>query len=158
MKKTCLLAVAGVAFCAVASAADNPFSQFKGKMKPGLYEHKMEMDMSGMKGMPPGMGNMGKQAFTTQRCLTQEDIDKGQMGRGGRDGKAPENCEVSNFKMSGNTATYTMACTKPKMSADNTITFTGDGYKMDMKMAMDQGGQMMNMSQHLESKYLGACK
>ena len=158
MKNACLLAIASVTVCAMALAADNPFSQFKTKMKPGLYEHKMEMDMSEMmKGMPPGMGNMGKQSFTTQRCLTQEDIDKGHMSRG-RDGKAPENCDVTNFKMSGNTASYTMTCTKPKMTADNKVTFTGDGYKMDMKMAMDRDGQMMNLSQHLESKYLGACK
>ena len=154
MKKTCLLAIASVTVCAMASAADNPFSQFKGKMKPGMYEYQMEMDMSGMKGMPPGMG---KQSMTFQKCLTQEDIDKGQMGRGGRDGKAPENCEVTNFSMSGNTASYTMTCSKPKMSADNKITFSGDGYKMDMKMAMDQGGQMVNMNQHMEGKRTGDC-
>ncbi len=155
MKKACLLAVAGMTICAVASAADNPFSQFKGKMKPGLYEYRMEMDMSGMKGMPPGMGKMTPPPFS--KCLTQEDIDKGQMGRG-REGKASENCEVSNFKMSGNTATYTMTCTKPKkMTADNKVTFTSDGYKIDIKMAMDQGGQMVDMNQHMESRYLGEC-
>jgi hypothetical protein len=157
MKKTCLLAIASVTVCAMASAADNPFSQFKGKMKPGMYEYKMDMDMGQMKGMPPGMPT--KHSMTFEKCLTQEEIDKGQMGRGGgRDGKAPENCDVSDFKMSGNTATYTTVCTKPKMSAENKITFAADGFKMDMKMAMDQGGQMMNMNQHMESKYLGACK
>jgi hypothetical protein len=155
MKKACLLAAAGMTICAAASAADNPFSQFKGKMKPGLYEYRMETDMSGMKGMPPGMGKMSPPPFS--KCLTQEEIDKGQMGRG-REGKAPENCDVSNFNMSGNTASYTMTCSKPKMSADNKITFSSDGFKMDMKMAMDQGGQMMNMNQHMESKYLGPCK
>jgi hypothetical protein len=155
MKKACLLAVAGVTLCAVASAADNPFSQFKGKMKEGMYEYKMEMDMSGMKGMPAGMG---KQNMTFQKCLTQADIDKGQMGRGGRDGKMPEACEVKNFNMSGNTASYTMTCKEPKMSADNKIAFSNDGFKMDMKMAMEQGGQMMNMNQKMEGRYLGPCK
>lgn len=155
MKRTCLIAVAGVALCAAATASANPFSQFKGKMKEGMYEYKMEMDMSGVKGMPAGMG---KQNTTFQKCLTQKDIDQGQVGRGGRDGKMPESCEVKNFNMSGNTASYTMICKEPKMSADNKITFANDGFKMDMKMAMDQGGQMMNMNQKMEGRYLGPCK
>jgi hypothetical protein len=155
MKKACLIAVAGVAVCTMATAADNPFSQFKGKMKEGMYEYKMEMDMSGMPGLPPGMG---KQTTTFSKCLTQNDIDKGQMGRGGRDGKMPESCEVKNFNMSGNTATYTMTCKEPKMSTDNKITFNDNNFKMDMKMAMDQGGQMMNMNQKMEGKYMGPCK
>jgi hypothetical protein len=81
------------------------------------------------------------------------------MGRGARDGKMPENCEVKNFNMSGNTATYTMECKGERpMKADNKITFASDGYKMDMKMQMTQGGQAMNMAQHMEAKYLGPCK
>ena len=158
MKKATLLAFAAMAAYAVgAAAADNLFSQFKGKMKPGMYEYKMDMDMGQIPGMPAGMPT--KHSMTFQKCLTQQEIDKGQMGRGaGRDGKAPENCDVSDFKMSGNTATYTMTCTKPKMSAENKIMFAADGFKMDMKMAMDQGGHMMNMNQHMEGKYLGDCK
>jgi hypothetical protein len=154
MKTIGLLAIACLAFPAAAIA--NPLDQLKGKMKDGLYEYKMEMDMGAVPGLPPGMG---KQNMTFQKCVTPEDIEKGQMGRGGgRDGKAPESCEVKNFKMSGNTASYTMVCKNPPMSADNQITFVADGFKMDMKMAMNQGGQMMNMTQRMEGKYLGACK
>ena len=155
MRNACLLAAACTAFAASIACA-GPFDQFKGKMKEGLYEYKMEMDMGQVPGMPPGMG---KQNMTFQKCVTSQDIEKGQMGRGPRDGKAPENCEIKNFNMSGNTATYTMECKKPnEMTADNKITFTADGMKMDMKMAMNQGGRMMNMNQHMESKYLGPCK
>ena len=85
-------------------------------------------------------------------------IEKGKVGRG-RDGKMPENCEIKNFNMSGNTASYTTVCTgNPQMTIDNKVTFADNGYKMDMKMAMNQGGQVMNMTQHMESRYLGACK
>ena len=155
MKSARPLAV--VVACACTAAAAGPFDQFKGKMKEGLYEYKMEMDMGQVPGMPPGMG---KQNMTFQKCLTPQDIEKGQMGRGaGRDGKMPENCEVKNFTMSGNTASYTMVCKPPnEMTADNKITFASDGFKMDMKMSMNQGGRMMNMNQHMESKYLGPCK
>jgi hypothetical protein len=138
-------------------AAAGPFDQFKGKMKEGMYEYKMEMDMGQMPGMPAGMSP--KQNMSFQKCLTAQDIEKGEMGRGARDGKMPENCEVKNFNMSGNTATYTMECKGERpMKADNKITFASDGYKMDMKMQMTQGGQAMNMAQHMEAKYLGPCK
>jgi hypothetical protein len=148
-----LAVAAAVAFCCSASA--NPFEGLKAKTKAGLYEYKMEMDMGAIPGMPPGMG---KQNHTFQRCLTQEEIDKGQMGRG-RDGKMPENCEVRDFKMSGNTASYTTECKgEHAMKVDNKVTFTGDGYDMDMKMAMTQGGQTMNMHQKMNARYLGACK
>ena len=142
------------AIAAPAWAADNPFEAFKGKVKEGMYEYKMEMDMGQMPGLPPGMG---KQSFTMQHCVTAQDIEKGRMGKG-RDGKMPENCEIKNFKMSGNTASYTMICKGgPDMTADNVITFRSDGYSMEMKMAMDRGGQVMNMKQHMEGKYLGPC-
>jgi Protein of unknown function (DUF3617) len=152
MNATRLLGVACVAALCTTAMADNPFEAFKGKVKEGMYEYKMEMDMSGM-GMPAGMG---KQNMTFQKCITRQDIEKGQMGRAGRDGKMPEGCEFKNFTQSGNTATYTMTCNN--MSADNRITFTPDGFNMDMKMAMNQNGKAMNMTQHMESKYLGACK
>ncbi len=153
MKAPILLPLACLAaFAAV--AADNPFEAFKGKMKEGLYEYKMEMDMGAMPGMPPGMK---PQNMTFQHCVTAKDIEKGSVGKG-RDGKMPENCEIKNFNMSGNTATYTMVCKgKQDMSADNRITFANDGFKMDMKMAMNHGGQVMNMNQKMEGKYLGPC-
>ncbi len=154
MKKISMIALVSVAVSGMALAA-GPFDQFKGKMKEGLYEYKMDMDMGQVPGMPAGMG---KQSHTFQHCVSADDIGKGQMGKSGRD-KMPENCEVKNFKMSGNTADYTMVCKGgPDMTTDNHITFKSDGYNMDMKMAMNENGHAMNMSQHMEAKYLGACK
>jgi len=94
-----------------------------------------------------------------QHCLRHEDIEKGGISKG-RDGKGmPENCKIENMKMSGNTASYTMVCKGgPDMTADNVVTFGSDGYKMDMKMAMNQGGRMMNMTQHMDAKYMGPCR
>ncbi len=153
LKKTLLAAAFAAAFSAAAYAG--PFDGFKGKMKDGLYEYKMEMDMGSMPGMPPGMG---KQAHTFQNCVSQKDIEDGGFGKS-KDRKQPENCEIKNMKMSGNTATYTMECKgDPAMKADNKITFTNDGFNMDMKMAMNQGGQVMNMTQKMEGRYLGPCK
>ena len=161
--KTRFLATAA---CAVAIAAPTvalaQFEAFKDKVKPGLYEYKMDMDMGQVPGMPPGMG---KQSHTMKNCVTQKDVDKGSMS-GGDKSRMPENCQVKDFKMSGNTATYTMACKGSSngkgppmdMTADNRITFRDGGYVMDMKMAMNQAGQPMNMTQHIEGRYLGPCE
>jgi hypothetical protein len=155
---------AAASFAFAAHAADNPFEAFKGKVKPGLYEYKTEMDMGAIPGMPPGMG---KQSNTIQHCVTTEDVEKGKMGGGGPRGQGmPANCEMKDLKMSGNTATYKMVCTgEHAMSAENTITFRDGGYTLDMVMDMQnmgarQGspGAPMHMKSHIESKYLGACK
>ena len=144
-------AIVAGAFSAAAFAA-GPFDQFKGRMKEGMYETTMEMEMPGM---PAGMG---RQNMKFQKCVTAEDIESGQVGKG-RDGKAPDNCEVKNFTMSGNNASYTTVCKgDPEMTADTRIAFNDGGYKMDMRMAMNQGGQVMNMTQHMEGRYLGPCK
>jgi hypothetical protein len=143
------------AFALTAAAADSPFSAFKGKMKEGMYEYKMDMDMGAVPGMPPGMG---KQTRTFQHCVTSEDIHRGEVSKSERNGGAPKDCEVKDFKMSGNTATYKMVCTgQHQMTSENRITFEGNGYTMDMKMAMNEGGRPMNMTQHMQARYLGAC-
>ncbi len=150
--KTILVLAAALA--ATGALAQSPADAMKGKMKPGLYSYKMEMDMGQVPGMPAGMG---KQTMNMQHCVTPQDIEKGQVGKG-RDGKAASNCEMKDFKMSGNTATYKMVCKgEGSMTADNTITFVADGFNMNMKMAMDQGGRQMNMTQKMEGRYLGPC-
>ncbi len=149
MKKIAVAVVCLAATCAFTG----PFDAFKGKVKPGLYEMKMDMDMSGNPNIPP---QYAKQSHTMQHCVTEQDLEKGAFSRG-RDGKSPDSgCEIKDMKTSGNSASYTMIC--PKMKADAQMTFTGSGYTMDMKMTMDQGkGGPMNVTQHMESKYIGPC-
>jgi hypothetical protein len=160
---TLRLATVAVAatFALAAHAADNPFEAFKGKVKPGLYEYKMDMDMGAVPGMPPGMG---KQSHTMQHCVTEEDVQKGDMSARDRNGKGmSDKCKVQDMKVSGNTATYKMVCTGgPDMTGENKIVFHGDGYTMDMTMDMQggrgpNGGGPMHMKQHVESKYIGPC-
>ena len=148
MKKIMLLAVAACFACPAALAG--PFDQVKGKMKPGMYEYKTDVDMGQMPGMPPGMS---KHSSTIQHCVTQESIDKGEVARGPRE---KGDCEIKNMNVSGNTATYNMEC--PNMKGEARMTFGGDGFKMDSTMAMNQGGRQMNMKQHMEAKYIGPCK
>ena len=144
-RNTAILALAALALPLAAQA------DLKGKMKEGLYEVKMEMEMPGM---PAGMG---KQSMTMQNCVTAKDIEQGQVGKAPN--QAPSDCEVKDFKMSGNTATYKTVCKgQTQMTADTSMTFRGDGYTMNTKVAMNQGGQTMNMTQKMEGRYLGPCK
>jgi hypothetical protein len=155
MKSNRLLVIAActaAGLAASAIAADNPFAAFKGKVKPGLYDYKMEMDMGNMPGMPPGMG---KQTMNMQNCVTPEQIERG--GWDNPKDRQRTDCEYRNFKMSGNSATYTMECKKPAMKADVAMVFGNDSFKMDMQMNMDHQGQPMKMNQKMEAKYVGPC-
>jgi hypothetical protein len=146
------LIAAFAATVSTAAVAAGPLDQIKGKMKPGLYDMKMEMEIPGM---PAGMG---KQTMNMQNCVTEKDIEQGSIGKSGKDGK-PDNCEVKNVKVSGNTASYTAECKgDPQVTADSTITFSDKGYTMTTRSAMKQGGQVMNMTQKVDSRYVGPCK
>lgn len=147
--------LAAAACCALASPAialaqDNPFAGMKGKMKEGQWEYIMKMSMPGMPG-----GGMTMPAF--RQCVTDAQIEKGGVGH--KEGKMPENCTVRNMKVSGNTASYTMECTKdPKMVSDVTMTFGGDTFTMKQSTTMDQGGQKMTMVNDISGKHVGPCK
>jgi hypothetical protein len=147
------IAIAGVFALAATSAFAGPFDAFKGRMKAGLYEMKMDMDMSGNPNIPP---QYAKQSHTIQHCVTEQDVEKGAFSQG-RDGKGQDpKCEIKDMKMSGDSATYSMVC--PKMQADAKMTFISGGYVMDMNMTMDQGGRPMTVKQHMESRLVGPCK
>ena len=142
----------------IALADDNPFAAFKGKMKAGQYDMSMEVDMGNMPGVPAGMA---KQNRKFSHCLKQEDIDKGALNKGS-DGKGmPDNCKVSDFRMSGNTASYRLECTgEDAMSMDAQITFVSAGYDMamQMKIGTGKGEPPVKMSQKWQARYTGACK
>jgi uncharacterized protein DUF3617 len=144
MNKLSIAAIAALACCGTAFAG--PFDQLKGKMKEGLYEYKMDMEMPGMP------GGMGKQSHTMQHCVSAKDIEGGDFAKGAQ----KSNCEFQDVKVSGNNASYRMVC--PEMTADTKMSFRDNGFVSDMKMSMKQGGQVMNMTQHMEGKYLGPCK
>jgi hypothetical protein len=161
MKRCIPVLAACCAIAAFSAHADMP--NFKGKMKAGEYEYTMSMEMGAMPGMPAGMQGMKMPGTTFKQCITQQQIDEGnqaamgQRAPGGKD--MPKDCQVKDMKMAGDTVTYKMSCTgQMKMDADVAMTFTGNGFKSQTKMKMEQQGQPMNMVSNMEAKYLGACK
>jgi uncharacterized protein DUF3617 len=148
MKRITVAAMAALMASGAVLAA-GPFDPIRGKMKEGMYEYKIDMDMAGMP------GGMGKHSTTVQHCVTAKDIEGGDFAKGNNN---PGKCEIKDMKASGSTADYKMVCTDPEMTSDNHIVFRDNGFAMDSKTSMKQQGQVMNMSQHMEGKYLGACK
>jgi hypothetical protein len=101
-------------------------------MKEGLWEVTVKMDMPGME-------------------------DPRKVASGNDQGSNA--CEVTNYKMQGNTATWNMSCKGPEqMTGTGTIKYEGDRYSGVNRMSMNQGKDTMQMTTNFSGRYLGACK
>jgi len=114
--------------------------------RDGRWEVSTEMDMPGMPmKMPP---------MKTTQCVTKEQADnpiqavpKGQQDK-------DSDCKVTDYKMVGNTVTWTMTCTgKNAMTGNGEIIYATDAYSGWMKMKT--GGTEMTMK--YTAKRLGDC-
>jgi hypothetical protein len=116
-------------------------------MRPGRWEMTMQMEMPGMPMAMPAMKNT--------RCVTQQEVDSPNRGLPSGPNNNPNECKVSDYKVSGSTVTWMMACMgQPSMTGTGELRFTGDAYDGLVKMTMDQQQQMtMKMS----GKRLGDC-
>jgi hypothetical protein len=120
--------------------------------RDGKWQVTMQMEMPGMPaGMPP---------FTTEQCLTREQVDDPQRAvpqqpqRGG----GQSDCKYEDYKLTGNKVTWTMRCTTPQpMTGSGEITYTENAYNGVMKMNMERGGQGMQMTMKMTGKRLGDC-
>ena len=113
--------------------------------RDGRWEVKTEMEMPGMPMKMPAM--------TTTQCITKEQAEDPQrsvpQGRG-----APNNCKVSDYKVTGNKVTWSMKCEGPDaMSGTGEITYGENTYDGVMKMVRE--GQTMTMK--YTGKRLGDC-
>jgi len=119
-------------------------------IKDGLWEITMKMKMDGM---PGG----GRPPQTMQHCVTPKDVkDPAAMNRSM---DKSSRCEMTDYKLQGNTATWKMACKgEGAMTGTGTATYSGTSYTTTTKMAMVRGGQTMNMTMAQTGKYLGPCK
>jgi len=117
-------------------------------VRPGRWEVTMQMQMPNSPIQMPEM--------KSTRCVTPEEskdpasaLPSGPSGRGGK-----SDCKVSDYKVSGNTVTWKMACTKPDaMTSTGEMTFTDDSYAGTMKMNAAQG----DMAMKIAGKRLGDC-
>ncbi len=118
-------------------------AQTESPMRAGNWEVTVKMNMAGM-AMPPT-----KQT----QCVTAEMLKDPQSaipkGPGGGD------CKLSDYKLSGSTATYKMVCTQPQpmtmvgeMKYSSSDAYTGT-------IQMDMSGQKVSMD--MDAKRVGDC-
>lgn len=143
-------------FCLMAFGARADLSQLTGKMKEGTYETTVSMSILGMEQFPQGVQMAPR---TTSRCFTREDVANGSQVLNPQNprGQSNSDCQIQNFAMSGNTATYRISCPNQRISLDGGITFTDNGYKGINSGVVDQGGRPVKVTLNFESKYVGAC-
>jgi uncharacterized protein DUF3617 len=143
MKNITFVATAIFAVLTVVAIAQSP-------IRPGRWEVTMQMQMAGSPIQMPEM--------KTTRCVTPEDakdparsMPTGPEGRGGQ----KSDCKMSDYKTSGNTATWKMVCTTPQpMTMTGEMTFTDDSYTGTMKSDTAQGQMTMKTA----GKRVGECK
>jgi hypothetical protein len=105
--------------------------------------------MSGVPGIPK---DHAKQSETRQRCMSEAEVAQGAV-------QSQKGCEQSGFKMSGDTAAFTVTCKQGKetMASNVRLTPTANGFKTEIKTTGTQGGQSFTSTMRSESKYLGPC-
>lgn len=131
MRNVVLSAVALLAL-AVPAIAENP-------QKPGQWQVKMEMEMPGMPiKLPP---------VNFEVCLTEEDLKDPQKAV---PNDPKQKCTVSDYKVDGNTVSWSIDCPKQGTKGNGQVTFTDDSYTGWMKMQVGE--------QEMKTKYTGKWK
>ena len=129
-----------LAVCALVLALALPAFAETSPVKPGKWQFSMQMEMPGMPfKMPPVK-------FT--HCVTEEDA-KSAIPQNQKD----KDCKIGDYKVNGNTVTWTVECPKQKMKGEGQITYENDSMSGEMKMNAD--GQ--EMSSKYTGKRLGDC-
>ncbi|MBV9494342.1 MAG: DUF3617 family protein [Acidobacteria bacterium] len=133
-KLTLLAAAVALALPLAAHAATSP-------MKAGKWQMTIQVEMPNMPvKMPPTV---------TTVCVTPEEA---------QNPKPPKmqntDCKVNDYKMEGNTVTWSMDCPKQKMTGSGKIVYSSDSYDGSMKMQI--GEQFM--SGKFTGKRLGDCE
>ena len=136
MRKYAMYVLAALTVTTTAFAAGHP-------QKAGKWQVKMQMEMPGVAfKMPP---------ITTEVCLTEEDLADPNRAVP-KDQKS--SCKVGDYKVDGNTVTWTVDCPKEKTRGTGEITYSGDSYTGTMKMTVGE----QEMSTKYSGKWLGECK
>ena len=126
--------------CVLTLAATTFADDASSTMKPGNWSITVQMDMPGM-AMPP---------VTVTRCITKEEAEHPQPPAD----KSAGDCKISDYKLEGNTLTWTMKCDKQDVTGEGKITFSPESYTGEGHMKASG----VDVAQKFTGKYLGACE
>jgi hypothetical protein len=140
MKSTYLAILVLGTLAATALAAQGP-------MRAGRWEVTMQMQMPSVPVQMPEM--------KTTQCVTPEQLkDPASALPSASPNAGAQQCKVSDYKTSGNTVTWKVACAPPtSVNGSGEMTFTGDSYAGAMKMTTQQG----EMTMKLTGRRVGDC-
>src|SRR3974390_3192675 len=127
--------LAVLAAAGLASAGLSLPARGQSALKPGSYETTTEMSMQGMT-MPPQKGVV---------CVKSSDPREFANRPGSQ-------CKISNYKATGNKATFTTTCPNATMQVETT--FTADSYVTVVTMA---GANGPAHSMRMTAKRIGDC-
>jgi hypothetical protein len=128
-----------LALCALVFVLALP--AFASGMKAGKWQITVTMDMPGMPmKMPP---------ITMTKCITEAEAQKPEPPKTKKD----DDCAISDYNLTGNTATWKVECKKQNMTGSGKMTFSTDSYEGENQFKMND----MEMIQKFNGKYLGAC-
>ena len=119
---------------------------FKGKLKPGLYEMIVESDMGNMPGVPK---DKAKQSEKRQKCITQQEVDKGI--------EDDPNCPMTTYAASGNQISTTATC-RDGAQLETRLALGATGYTAEMRVSAKHEGKPISATHKMTTKYIGACK
>ena len=120
-------------------------------MKPGLWEVTVANEITGMPVKQPPV--------TVRQCYKPEDVkDPQRMIPKQQDPNFK--CDTKDYKLSGDTATWNLACSGQSMTmtGKGSMTMKGDTYSGTNAMQMTAAGHDMKMSQTISGKWVGECK
>lgn len=133
------LSIVSLSTCILISSAQSQ------QMRPGKWEVTSTSEMTGMPmqmKIPP---------VTFSLCVDKQIPDKPPIA-------ADKSCKFSNYKLSGEVATWKMDCGgHGKMSGEGSIQFKGDTYTGSSILTMSMGGMSVQMKNNYSGKRLGEC-
>lgn len=126
-----VILLAAVSFSFAASGPD---------IKEGLWEITSSMKMQGMN-MP---------SYTHTQCITKNDLVP-------KSSQPGQECTISNYKIKGNTVSWSIKCSNQggEMEGTGRITYMGDSFEGTMKMKMSGSGT--EVTTHMTGRRIGDC-
>jgi Protein of unknown function (DUF3617) len=135
VRAVCGALALGIGVIATPAAAEGP------QLRPGLWEISIS-----------GMPQKHTQCFTPEMVKDVKNL--------AQRGEKSADCKPSNEKVTGNTRTFQVSCTKPnKYDATISLTMNGpDNFTMTQNYSVDAGGKAQKGTLTMSYRRLGDCK
>ena len=126
-----------------ATAADLP------NLEEGLWEITTTREISGPV--------KKQQEYTLKHCITKKDIEQGK-GRMHQPGMHRKDCQVKNYKVEANRASWNLVCTGDNpVVGTGSVTYSGTSFDGTNKTTIGKKGQEKEVTETFSGKRLGPC-